>query len=124
MTNNEAIEILKRGAPLNMIYDAEKVGEYHQAVELAIEALESVDKAPTAGERPQGECANCNEEEYNKMNWCGPSLEQEESQEESEQPNDETFSAICDHNDGICDPTYITDFIDCSDMGIYPWGVS
>ena len=60
------------------------------------------------------------QEEYNKMSWCEPSLEQEED----EQSNDETFSAVCDHNDGICDPTYITDFIDCSDMGIYPWGVS
>ena len=27
-------------------------------------------------------------------------------------------------DDGICDPTYINDIIDCSDLGIFPWGNS
>ena len=31
---------------------------------------------------------------------------------------------ISDFNDGIADPTYINDIIDCSDLGIYPWGDS
>lgn len=31
---------------------------------------------------------------------------------------------IYDHNNGIADPTYINGIIDCSDLGIYPWGNS
>ena len=31
---------------------------------------------------------------------------------------------VQDFNDGIFDPTYINDIVDCSDLGIYPWGDS
>ena len=44
--------------------------------------------------------------------------------EESEQPNNEAVNNICDFNDGISDPTYINGIVDCSDLGIYPWGNS
>lgn len=45
-------------------------------------------------------------------------------QEESDQPKGETFNNVQDFNDGIFDPTYINDIVDCSDLGIYPWGDS
>lgn len=54
------------------------------------------------------------------VNWDEPASEQEES----EQSKDKTFTDVCDHNDGIFDPTYINDTVDCSDLGIYPWGDS
>lgn len=59
-------------------------------------------------------------EEYNDISW-GEDIPKEE---ENEQPNNETFNNICDFNDGIFDPTYINDIIDCSDLGIFPWGNS
>jgi len=55
-----------------------------------------------------------------KGEWDETSSEQEES----EQPKEETFNTVYDHNDGIADPTYINDMVDCSDLGIYPWGNS
>lgn len=54
------------------------------------------------------------------MSWDESASEQEES----EQPNDETFNNVHDFNDGIFDPAYINDIVDCSDLGIYPWGNS
>ena len=54
------------------------------------------------------------------MSWDESASEQEES----EQPNGETFNNVHDFNDGIFDPAYINDIVDCSDMGIYPWGNS
>ena len=54
------------------------------------------------------------------MSWSESSSEPEES----EQSNDETFNNVHDFNDGIFDPTYINDMVDCSDLGIYPWGNS
>lgn len=74
-------------------------------------------------------CPNCGakmndegkpQEESNNMRWDEPSSKQEES----EHPNDKTFINVHDHNDGIFDPTYINDEVDCSDFGIYPWGDS
>ena len=54
------------------------------------------------------------------MSWDETSSEQEES----DQPKGETFNNVQDFNDGIFDPTYINDIVDCSDLGIYPWGDS
>lgn len=54
------------------------------------------------------------------MSWDETSSEQEES----DQPKGETFNNVQDFNDGIFDPTYINDIVDCSDLGIYPWGNS
>lgn len=54
------------------------------------------------------------------MSWDETTSEQEES----EQPNGETFNNVHDFNDGIFDPAYINDIVDCSDLGIYPWGNS
>ena len=74
-------------------------------------------------------CPNCgakmgdedkSQEESNNMRWDKPLPEQEESK----QPDDKTFINIHDFNDGIFDPTYINDEVDCSDLGIYPWGDS
>lgn len=31
---------------------------------------------------------------------------------------------IQDFNNGIVDPSYVNEFIDCSDLGIFPWGNS
>ena len=61
-----------------------------------------------------------NQKESNNMDWDRSSCEQEKS----EQPDDVTFNGVCDLNDGIADPTYINGIIDCSDLGIYPWGNS
>ena len=35
-----------------------------------------------------------------------------------------TLYDVDDYNDGIVDPTYVNDIIDCSDLDIYPWGNS
>ena len=31
---------------------------------------------------------------------------------------------VNDFNNGIVDPSYVNEFIDCSDLGIFPWGNS
>ena len=54
------------------------------------------------------------------MSWDESASEQGES----EQPSGETFNNVHDFNDGIFDPAYINDIVDCSDLGIYPWGNS
>lgn len=48
--------------------------------------------------------------------------EPEETEEVS--ITDNTLYNVNDFNDGIVDPTYINDIIDCYDLGIYPWGLS
>lgn len=60
------------------------------------------------------------QEEYNHMNWDESSSEQEESEQSGDKPSNN----VCDFNDGIFDPAYINDEVDCSDLGIYPWGNS
>lgn len=60
------------------------------------------------------------QEEYNDMHWD----EEPFDCEESEQTNDETFNNVRDFHGGIVDPTYINGIIDCSDLGISPWGNS
>ena len=60
------------------------------------------------------------QEEYNDMHWDETPFEHEEN----EQANDATFNNVNDFNDGIVDPTYVNDIIDCSDLDIYPWGNS
>ena len=75
---------------------------------------------PNCGANMKGVIERTAQEGHNNMSWNEPSC----AQEESEQSNGETFTAIYDHNDGIFDPTYINDEVDCSDLGIYPWGNS
>lgn len=60
------------------------------------------------------------QEEYNNMHWD----EEPFGEAENKQPDNETFNNICDFNGGIFDPTYIDGIVDCSDLGIYPWGDS
>lgn len=43
---------------------------------------------------------------------------------EEMQTIDNTLYNVNDFNGGIADPTYINGIIDCSDLGIYPWGNS
>lgn len=50
-------------------------------------------------------------------NWC----------DEDEIEQEDTFKETLDYSidcDGIVDPSYINEFIDCSDLGIFPWGNS
>lgn len=51
------------------------------------------------------------------------SIDEPEEIEEM-QTTDNTLYNVNDFNDGIVDPTYINGIIDCSDLGIFPWGNS
>ena len=65
--------------------------------------------------------SDCGEPERTHcMSWDESASEQEKS----EQHKSETFNNVHDFNDGIFDPAYINDIVDCSDLGIYPWGNS
>ena len=49
----------------------------------------------------------------------------DEPEEIEEMPTtDNTLYNVNDFNEGIVDPTYINGIIDCSDLGIFPWGNS
>lgn len=78
--------------------------------------IQNMHYCPTCGAYMNCEEQENSQKESNNVSWDKSSSEQEES----EKSNNTTFNGIYDLNDGIADPTYINEFVDCSDLGIYP----